>query len=96
MSLAEIKAKIESEAQQESRRILDAARDETVRVGKKTDDEIAVIESQYRERLKKEEPEIFRRREIVANLDVQKMELGVKQELIDDVEGSASGSAEFA
>jgi V/A-type H+-transporting ATPase subunit E len=84
MSLAEIKAKIESEAQQESRRILDAARDETVRVGKKTDDEIAVIESQYRERLKKEEPEIFRRREIVANLDVQKMELGVKQELIDD------------
>jgi len=84
MSLAEIKAKIESEAKSESQRILDAAREEIVAIQKKTSDEISKIESQYAERLKREEPEILRRREIVANLDVQKIELGEKQELIAD------------
>ena len=84
MSLAEIKAKIESEAKSESQRILDAAREDIVAIQKKTNGEIAKIESQYAERLKREEPEILRRREIVAHLDVQKIELGVKQELIAD------------
>ena len=84
MSLAEIKAKIESEAKSESQRIIDAAREEIVAIQKKTSDEIAKIESQYAERLKREEPEILRRREIVGHLDVQKIELGVKQELIDE------------
>jgi V/A-type H+-transporting ATPase subunit E len=84
MSLAEIKAKIESEAKSESQRILDAAREDIVAIQKKTNGEIAKIESQYAERLRREEPEILRRREIVAHLDVQKIELGVKQELIAD------------
>ncbi len=84
MSLAEIKAKIDSEAKSESQRILDAAREEIVTIQKKTSDEITKMESQYAERLKKEEPEILRRREIVGHLDVQKLELGVKQELIAD------------
>ena len=84
MSLAEIKAKIETEAKSESQRILDAAREEIVLIQRKTSNEIAQIESQYADRLKREEPEILRRREIVAHLDVQKLELGVKQELIAD------------
>ena len=84
MSLAEIKAKIESEAKSESQRIIDAAREEIVAIQKKTSDDIAKIESQYAERLKREEPEILRRREIVGHLDVQKIELGVKQGLISD------------
>ena len=41
MSLAEIKAKIESEAKSESQRIIDAAREEIVAIQKKTSDEIA-------------------------------------------------------
>ena len=58
MSLAEIKAKIETEAKSESQRILDAAREEIVLIQRKTSNEIAQIESQYADRLKREEPEI--------------------------------------
>ncbi|HSH26559.1 MAG TPA: V-type ATP synthase subunit E family protein [Wenzhouxiangella sp.] len=42
------------------------------------------IQESYKERFKKEKPEILNRREIVAGLDVDKIKLGAKQSLIQD------------
>ncbi|MDI9369557.1 MAG: hypothetical protein GX181_01635 [Synergistaceae bacterium] len=84
MSLADIKKKIESDAREEAERILAKAREDAESIKKSADLEIKSVEDGYASRFKGEQPEIFRRREIVAALDVKKLELGVKQRAITD------------
>lgn len=84
MSLAEIKTKIEADARAEAQAILDKARDQADRIRAEADEQILKIEKTYGDRFAKEQPEILRRREIVAGLDVKKIELGVKQKAISN------------
>lgn len=84
MSLADIKKKIETDAREEAGKIIDKAKENVGDVKKNSDEEIKKIESGYADRFKKEQPEILRRREIVAGLDVKKIELGIKQQAIAD------------
>lgn len=85
MSLADIKKKIEADAGAEARKILDRAKEQAAQIAAEVDLEIDRIKTSYEERFKAEEPEILRRREIVANLDVKKIDLGARQQLIDEV-----------
>lgn len=82
MSLADIKAKIEADAREEAGKIIGKAREMAMAVSREADGEIRKIEESYSARLEKEEPEILRRRQIVADLDVKKIELGVRQNAI--------------
>ncbi len=82
MSLAEIKTKIEADARAEAQAILEKGRVQADRILAEADEQILKIEKNYGDRFAKEQPEILRRREIVAGLDVKKIELGVKQEAI--------------
>ena len=84
MSLADIKKKIETDARDEAGKIIEKARDNVEAIKKNAADEIKKMENGYSERFKKEQPEILRRREIVAGLDVKKIELGVRQQAISD------------
>lgn len=84
MSLAEIKKKIETEAREEGGRILDKARSLVASINEEMNGEIKKIEQGYEDRFRKEQPEMLRRREIVAGLDVKKIELGVKQDAISE------------
>ncbi|HRV97996.1 MAG TPA: V-type ATPase subunit subunit G family protein, partial [Aminobacteriaceae bacterium] len=89
MSLADIKKKIENDARDEAGRILEKARENVEAIKKNAADEIKKMENGYSDRFKKEQPEILRRREIVAGLDVKKIELGVRQQAITDAFQSA-------
>ena len=82
MSLAEIKTKIEADARAEAQAILDKARAQADSIRAEADEQSLKIEKTYGERFAKEQPEILRRREIVAGLDVKKIDLGVKQKAI--------------
>ncbi|MBN1333116.1 MAG: V-type ATP synthase subunit E [Synergistales bacterium] len=82
MSLADIKSKIETDAKKEAEQIIEKATGSAEEILMEADKEIQAIKENYSERFKKEEPEIANRREIVARLDVKKIELGTKQELI--------------
>jgi V/A-type H+-transporting ATPase subunit E len=84
MSLADIKAKISAEAQAQIKSI-EAENDARVaNVVKQADGEIKSTRETYRSRFAKEEPEIIKRREIVANLDAAKVDLGVRQRLVGE------------
>ncbi|MDR1623089.1 MAG: hypothetical protein LBS00_12010, partial [Synergistaceae bacterium] len=84
MSLADIKAKINAEAQAQIKAI-EAENDTRVSaVIKQADSEVKAVQSSYKERFAKEEPEILKRRQIVAGLDANKVDLGVKQRLIGE------------
>ena len=84
MSLADIKARISAEAQDQVRAI-EAENDALVAgIEKKTDGEVKAIRSSYGERLSREEPEVLKRREIVAGLDAKKVDLGVRQDLVNE------------
>ena len=90
MSLADIKAKINAEAQAQVSSI-EAENDAKISaVAKQADDEAKAIQASYRDRFAREEPEIVKRREIVAGLDADKVDLGVKQRLIGEAFESAS------
>lgn len=82
MSLAEIKTKIEADARAEAQAILEKARTQAGAVQAEAEEDIKKIEKTYNDRFTAEKPEILRRREIVAALDVKKIELGVKQDAI--------------
>jgi V/A-type H+-transporting ATPase subunit E len=89
MSLADIKAKISAEAQAQIKSI-EAGNDARVAdVNRRADEEIKAAREAYRNRFAKEEPEILKRREIVANLDAAKVELGVRQRLVGEAFGGA-------
>jgi V/A-type H+-transporting ATPase subunit E len=82
MSLADIKSKIEADARTESDLILQKAREQVEGILAKSAEQIEALDASYAERFKKEEPEILNRREIVARLDVNKIDLDAKRELI--------------
>ncbi|MDR1379678.1 MAG: V-type ATP synthase subunit E [Synergistaceae bacterium] len=84
MSLADIKAKINAEAQAQIKTI-EAENDARVSaVIKEADNEVKAIQSSYKNRFAKEDPEILKRRQIVAGLDANKVDLGIKQRLIGE------------
>jgi V/A-type H+-transporting ATPase subunit E len=84
MSLADIKAKISAEAQAQIKLIETENDSRVAGVTKQADSEIKTLRETYRNRFAKEEPEIVKRREIVANLDAAKVDLGVRQRLIGE------------
>jgi V/A-type H+-transporting ATPase subunit E len=84
MSLADIKNKIQADANAEAEQIIENAKAQADEINKETDSRIQEIKDFYKERFNKEKPEILNRREIVAKLDVEKIELGVKQSLIQN------------
>jgi V/A-type H+-transporting ATPase subunit E len=84
MSLADIKAKINAEAQAQIKAI-EAENDARLSaVNKQSDGDVKSIQASYKDRFAKEEPEILKRRQIVAGLDASKVDLGVKQRLIGE------------
>lgn len=85
MSLAQITQKIEQDARDEAERIQAAAREQETAIRRGAEKEIKNIEEAASARFEKERPEIFRRRGIVARLDVEKLHLGAKRKLIQDV-----------
>ncbi|NLD04875.1 MAG: hypothetical protein GX672_03120 [Synergistaceae bacterium] len=85
MSLAQITEKIRSDAQREADEVLAKARAKAELTAQRAEEEIDSIKSGFIRRFEVERPEIFRRREIVANLDVKKMMLQSSRNLIQDV-----------
>jgi V/A-type H+-transporting ATPase subunit E len=85
MSLAQITDKIERDARGEAAKILERARGQEAGIRSETEKEIKHIEASAAERFDNERPEIFKRREIVARLDVNKIRLGAERKLISDV-----------
>ena len=84
MALADIKAKIQADSQAQIK-ALEAENDEKVReISRKVNAEIKEVQDSYAVRLGKEEPEVLRRREIVAELDAKRIDLGVRQRLVGE------------
>lgn len=83
MSLADIKNKIESDARREAEEIVQKAKEQAASIASASEKQIHEIKEELVKRLEKDGPEIFRRREVVARLDVKKVALGAKQKLID-------------
>lgn len=84
MSLADIKTKIETDARKEADEILERARTQAEEILTEADSKIAKTQQEYGERLDNDRPEIMRRRDIVALLDVKKIKLAAKRTLIED------------
>lgn len=89
MSLAQINEKIMSDANKQAEEILSRAKAEAALISKKADEEHDLLTSDLSRRFERERPEIFRRREIVADLDVKKMMLQAQRDLISDVYADA-------
>ncbi|MDR1510501.1 MAG: hypothetical protein LBS53_12780 [Synergistaceae bacterium] len=89
MSLAQITDKIERDARGEAAGILERAYEQEAEIKKETENGIKRVETSAAERFDRERPEIFKRREIVARLDVSKIRLGAERKLISDVFGDA-------
>lgn len=85
MSLAQIIEKIKSDAQREADEILAKAKAKAELVEQRAQEEIDSIKSGAARRFEVERPEIYRRSEIVANLDVKRMMLQSSRDLIQDV-----------
>ena len=85
MSLAQIKEKIKADAETEAKRIVEKAQVKAESINKRAEDDIARFESVATEKVAKERPEVFKRRNIVANLDVKRAMLGARRRLIQDV-----------
>lgn len=85
MSLAQITEKIEQDARSEAKKILDRAGEQVADVKREADAEVKKLEGAANARFDAERPEIFRRRDIVARLDVNKLHLDAQRRLIQDV-----------
>ncbi len=85
MSLAQITEKIRSDALLEANEIISKAKEQAQSITEKAEEEKNSIKETFDLRFQKERPEIFRRREIVANLDVKKKMLQASRDLISDV-----------
>ena len=84
MALADIKAKIKADSQAQIK-ALEAENDAKVlEISRKVNAEIKEVQDSYAARLAKEEPEVLRRREIVAELDAKRIDLGVRQQLVGE------------
>jgi V/A-type H+-transporting ATPase subunit E len=89
MSLAQITEKIESDARAEAGKMLERAREQEAEIRRSAEAEVKQLEDAAGSRFDKERPEIFRRRDIVARLDVHKIHLDAQRRLIRDVFGEA-------
>lgn len=85
MSLAQITEKIKNDAQKEADGILAKAKEQAELITQKAGQQCDEIKAGFDAKFEAEHPEILRRREIVANLDVEKMKLRAKRDLITDV-----------
>lgn len=89
MSLAQITEKIEQDARAEAEKIRARAREQEAEINEEASAAIEKIDASAKLRFDRERPEIFRRRDIVAKLDVNKLMLGAQRRLIQDVFGGA-------
>jgi V/A-type H+-transporting ATPase subunit E len=85
MSLAQITEKIERDAREEAQSILRRSREQEAAIKKEAEAEAKRLDESARERFDKERPEIFKRRGIVAALDVNKIRLAAERRLISEV-----------
>ncbi len=84
MSLADIKNKIKAESQAQIKAIETENDAKVLEISRKVNAEIKEVQDSYASRLAKEEPEVARRREIVAGLDAKRVDLGVRQRLVGE------------
>ena len=84
MALADIKAKIKSDSQAQIKAIEEENDAKVREISRKINAEIKEIQDSYAARLSKEEPEVLKRREIVAELDAKRVDLGVRQRLLNE------------
>ena len=89
MSLAQITEKIEKDAHSEASAVLNRAREQEAQIKKQGEAEVRKLEDAAKARFDRERPEIFKRRDIVAKLDVDKLHLDAQRALIGDVFGNA-------
>ncbi len=89
MSLAQITEKIRNDAQKEADEILAKAKSQAEALAAKADKECRDIQEGFDARFEAERPEIIKRREIVADIDISKMMLSAKRELIERVYSGA-------
>ncbi len=82
MALADIKKKIETEARQEADKLLQRAREEANAILAEADLQAEKVRLAYEHRFQEEEAEVLRRRRIVAGMDVRRLELGARREVI--------------
>ena len=82
MALADIRNKIEQDASNEAAKLLDEARTQAGAMENDAEAEIAKSKAYYDGLFEAEAPEVRRRAQIIANLDVKTIALGAKQELI--------------
>lgn len=82
MSLADIKAKIEADAKAEADDIIGRFKEQAEDTSKAVKAEIEKLRVIAEKKIEIEKTEILRRRKIVANLDVGKIELGDRKSVV--------------
>ena len=83
--MAQITEKIERDARDEAEKILARSREQAEAIKRETDAEVSRLDDSAKARFERERPEIFKRREIVAKLDVNKIHLDAERRLINEV-----------
>lgn len=89
MSLAQITEKIRKDAEREAEEIIAKANSQAEEIRRRASEECDALKSGFERRYEAERPEIFRRREVVAGLDVKKMMLQAQRDVINDVYAAA-------
>ena len=89
MALADIKAKIKADSQAQIKAIEEEANAKVREITGNVNAEVKAAQDSYAARLAKEEPEVLRRREIVAELDAKRVDLGTRQQLIGEAFAAA-------
>lgn len=84
MSLAQITEKIRKDAEREAEEIIAKANSQAEEIRCRATEENDALKSSFERRYEAERPEIFRRREVVAGLDVKKMMLQAQRDIIND------------
>ncbi len=84
MALQDIITKIESDARQQAKEIIEKAQQQAKTILSEAEKEAHEIEEEWRKRYQREKDEIFKRREIVAHLDARKLRLAAQRELIEE------------
>lgn len=89
MSLAQITEKIRKDAEREAEEIIAKANSQADEIRCRATEENDALKSGFERRYEAERPEIFRRREVVAGLDVKKMMLQAQRNIINDAYAAA-------
>lgn len=89
MSLAQITEKIRNDALREAEEILAGANAKAQNIAQRAEEENDSVKTTFARRFEEEKPEILKRREIVAKLDVKKMMLRSRRDVVRDVYSAA-------